>query len=1030
MDTNIRIVVDSRDGERALNNVGDRLNRLEKNAALAALSLKGLFTAIGVGAIVDFVDGITAVNNKLKQVTGTGAEFNRVQGELYAIANMTGSAIADTTTLYQKLSLAQETAGLTGAGVIKMTELVSKQMATVGMTTQESAAFLTQFGQAMASGRLQGDEFRSMMETNVPMMDMLAKSMGVTIGQLRQLGSEGKITGKDLADAFFNSQEAIESASGAIDMTISRALVVLKNNAMQAFNEMESGSLAVKAVTEAILLLANNLTEAIRVALAFVAALAISKLVSIARGVDGITGSFAALNKTIRANVFVALLTAIVYVGEKIWSDMIQPLRKFGVNSGIIAKYVAENLINAFLQVGEAAISLFPALGKLIQDTLTPGKSVKESLKEIDDIYAKILTRRTVKLVSDAELKTITEAYKASKKIADVTQQTTDFRQEAITSASQEQNNAQKALRAYIDGLERAAAEQKNIVLYGRREAEVRKAIQEQQDKLAVVGMSLSRQQRDQIAGNIRLKQSYEDIAATQKTLTGVANEITLLGITDTREREKQSALLQYQASVSASVYEANKNNLATLIRTRQQYQDIETTQKTFRAVAQEITLLNIEDTRERRVQQGLLQYQATVSREIYAANADNYAALLKQVQLTEDLNNYRVMMRDIDREIANLQIRDVREREIQNELSQIQLSLGREVYAITQKQIELRVRERSEQRLINDELERARGLMLGGFSERVKEMKRTEDAYEALTAREGELATVTQDREILEQALAVQRIENMREIARLTADHIGEVQAQNQIELAQLRSLNEQGLISHQQYLDAKLAADMRYYDNYREAVKKNIEFEARAKLAANNNMVAGIELTTEEQKKAAASQADFAMKTDYQKTQFALENSATVLNALGAQNKKAFEAAKALNIAVALMNTYRAATVALASYPPPFNFVAAAASVALGMAQVAAIRSQTYSGRALGGGVMGGGSYIVGERGPELFTPNTNGAITPNRELAAGGGTTQVNFTIVANDTRGFDELLTARRGLITQIISDAQLEKGRRL
>jgi SLT domain-containing protein len=98
--------------------------------------------------------------------------------------------------------------------------------------------------------------------------------------------------------------------------------------------------------------------------------------------------------------------------------------------------------------------------------------------------------------------------------------------------------------------------------------------------------------------------------------------------------------------------------------------------------------------------------------------------------------------------------------------------------------------------------------------------------------------------------------------------------------------------------------------------------------------------------------------------------------------------------------------------------------------MAQVAAIRSQSYSGRALGGGVMGGGSYIVGERGPELFTPNTNGSITNNQDLMRGGSGATVNFTIVANDTRGFDELLTQRRGLITQIISDAQLEKGRRM
>lgn len=172
----------------------------------------------------------------------------------------------------------------------------------------------------------------------------------------------------------------------------------------------------------------------------------------------------------------------------------------------------------------------------------------------------------------------------------------------------------------------------------------------------------------------------------------------------------------------------------------------------------------------------------------------------------------------------------------------------------------------------------------------------------------------------------------------------------------------------------------------------------------------------------------AEFSMKTEQQKTQFALESAGQMFSALGAQNKKAFEAAKAFNIANAVMNTYMAATKALASYPPPFNFLAMGAAVAIGLAQVAQIRSQQYSGRALGGPVMGGQTYMVGESGPELFTPNTTGSITRNSDLG-GGGPVNVTFNIMANDTAGFDDLLLSRRGLIRSVISDAMLESGRR-
>jgi hypothetical protein len=69
-----------------------------------------------------------------------------------------------------------------------------------------------------------------------------------------------------------------------------------------------------------------------------------------------------------------------------------------------------------------------------------------------------------------------------------------------------------------------------------------------------------------------------------------------------------------------------------------------------------------------------------------------------------------------------------------------------------------------------------------------------------------------------------------------------------------------------------------------------------------------------------------------------------------------------------------------------------------------------------------------MVGENGPELFTPATSGQVTRNDQLSSGAPVT-VNFNIMANDTAGFDQLLNSRKGLITQIIADAQLEKGSR-
>jgi len=249
------------------------------------------------------------------------------------------------------------------------------------------------------------------------------------------------------------------------------------------------------------------------------------------------------------------------------------------------------------------------------------------------------------------------------------------------------------------------------------------------------------------------------------------------------------------------------------------------------------------------------------------------------------------------------------------------------------------------------------------------------------------------------------------------------------------LKSMLDNKLISEQQYFQQREELARAYNLKVQELELKRIETVLMAErsgiaqvLSEQDRAVLQRVGENERQRAIVQERIDFEKKSELQKTQFGIQQGANLFNALGAQNKKAFEAAKAFNIANAIMNTYMAATKALATYPFPFGLVAAAAAVGAGLAQVAQIRAQSYSGRALGGPVMANQSYIVGENGPEMFTPATTGRIIRNSDIGGGGAVT-VNFNITANDTVGFDQLLASRRGVITQIISDAMLERGRR-
>lgn len=231
---------------------------------------------------------------------------------------------------------------------------------------------------------------------------------------------------------------------------------------------------------------------------------------------------------------------------------------------------------------------------------------------------------------------------------------------------------------------------------------------------------------------------------------------------------------------------------------------------------------------------------------------------------------------------------------------------------------------------------------------------------------------------------------------------------------------LRDKDLISAQQHSNAMIALEKRSAREIGE-IKKNQLLETMKNAGVSNQEILSVTATS----------MDNIAKMQQGGVAGAIglaDQMGTIFGALGQQNRKAFEMAKKFNIASAIMNTALAATNAFARVPPPFNFLAAGAVIAAGFAQVAMIRSQQYSGRKLGGPVMGGSPYMVGENGAEMFVPAQSGSIVRNDQMG-GGEPITVNFNIQAVDTRGIDQLLIERKSVITSIISDAMLERGQR-
>ena len=234
---------------------------------------------------------------------------------------------------------------------------------------------------------------------------------------------------------------------------------------------------------------------------------------------------------------------------------------------------------------------------------------------------------------------------------------------------------------------------------------------------------------------------------------------------------------------------------------------------------------------------------------------------------------------------------------------------------------------------------------------------------------------------------------------------------------------------ISHQ-YASDLIAKIEKSKEDKITQIKKEAE-EERRRIAEEN--------FRKEMEMRGVSQADIEKRIELENAsraeqgKFILDNAVKTFEALGQQNKKAFAAYKAFAIAQTLIDTYASAQSAFKSLVgipivgPALAFSAAAAAVAAGIARVNAIKSQTYSGRQMGGPVGAGQTYLVGEAGPELFqAPPGGGTIVPNSGF---GGEVNINFNVEAVDAQSFTSALAEQRETIVAIVNEAVNDGGRR-
>jgi tape measure domain-containing protein len=226
-------------------------------------ALRMLGGYFGIRQLIEYADTWTLINSRIGLVTNSVEETIAVQQELYEISQRTRNTLAATAVLYTRLALNASELGRSHQDLLDVVETVNAAMLISGSTGVEAAQSMRQLAQALGAGRLQGDEFRTVMEAMPEVARLIAKEMGVTRGELYKLSREGKISVNIIMDALLKAHDEMTARAAQMPLTIGQSFTLFMNAAERMIGVLNMAGGVSGEVSGSIEKLATNMDKVV-----------------------------------------------------------------------------------------------------------------------------------------------------------------------------------------------------------------------------------------------------------------------------------------------------------------------------------------------------------------------------------------------------------------------------------------------------------------------------------------------------------------------------------------------------------------------------------------------------------------------------------------------------------------------------------------------------------------------------------------------------------------------------------------------
>ncbi|MDH2023572.1 tape measure protein [Stenotrophomonas sp. GD03680] len=221
------------------------------STGLVAGAIQGAIATFSLRSLMDASDEWAGSKARIGLQTPDAATRNRSVDFLFRSAQQTGQEFSPLADTFVSMARGRQALGLSNDQTLMLSNTISKLMTIGGGSAASQAAALTQFGQAMNTGVLRGEELNSILEQAPRLAQAIADALGTTVGNLRTLGQDGKITAKQIADGLLRQTKQVDEEFKRLPMTFSRSMTQLRNQLIRNVGVWNENTRAAEAFNKA-----------------------------------------------------------------------------------------------------------------------------------------------------------------------------------------------------------------------------------------------------------------------------------------------------------------------------------------------------------------------------------------------------------------------------------------------------------------------------------------------------------------------------------------------------------------------------------------------------------------------------------------------------------------------------------------------------------------------------------------------------------------------------------------------------------